>query len=77
MIAKRGLAGLWIRIVINFLRMKEQCMEEIAVSEIGEKYGVFRIVDSPDGCGYGQIDPEVRADLAGGLCERGRQIRAD
>jgi len=44
-IAKRGLAGLWVRIVINFLRVKEQRMEEIAVSEIGEKYGVYRIVN--------------------------------
>jgi len=44
-IAKRGLAGLWMRVGISFLRMKEPCsIEEIAVSEIGEKYGVYRIV---------------------------------
>ncbi len=66
MIAKRGLAGLWIRIVINFLRMKEQCMEEIAVSEIGEKYGVYRIVNPRADTAmvksirkYGQISPVV------------------
>ena len=66
MIAKRGLAGLWIRIVINFLRMKEQRMEEIAVSEIGEKYGVYRIVNPRADTAmvksirkYGQISPVV------------------
>jgi len=65
-IAKRGLAGLWIRIVINFLRMKEQRMEEIAVSEIGEKYGVYRIVNPRADTAmvksirkYGQISPVV------------------
>jgi ParB family chromosome partitioning protein len=65
-IAKRGLAGLWIRIVINFLRMKERCMEEIAVSEIGEKYGVYRIVNPRTDRAmvksirkYGQISPVV------------------
>lgn len=45
MIAKRGLARIGKRVVISFLRMKEPfCIEEIAVSEIGEKYGVYRIV---------------------------------
>ena len=45
MIAKRGLAGLWIRVGISFLRMKEEpYIEEIAVTEIGEKYGGYRIV---------------------------------
>jgi len=65
-IAKRGLAGLWVRIVINFLRVKEQRMEEIAVSEIGEKYGVYRIVNPRADTAmvksirkYGQISPVV------------------
>ncbi len=45
MIAKRGLAGLWVRAVVSFPRMKEEfCIEEIAVSEIGERYGAYRIV---------------------------------
>jgi ParB/RepB/Spo0J family partition protein len=72
-IAKRGLAGLWIRIVINFLRMKEQCMEEIAVSEIGEKYGVYRIVNPRTDRAmvksirkYGQISPVVCVKGKGG-----------
>ena len=46
MIANRGLARIWMRVVISFLRMKEElCIEEIAVSEIGERYGAFRIVN--------------------------------
>jgi len=45
-IANRGLARIWMRVVISFLRMKEElCIEEIAVSEIGERYGAFRIVN--------------------------------
>ena len=66
-IAKRGLARLWMRVVINFLRMKEAfCIEEIAVSEIGEKYGVYRIVSPRADAAmvksirkYGQISPVV------------------
>jgi len=66
-IAKRGLARLWRRGVINFLRMKESfCIEEIAVSEIGEKYGVYRIVSPRADAAmvksvrkYGQISPVV------------------
>ena len=67
MIAKRGLAGLWMRVGISFLRMKEELsMEELVISEIGERYGVYRIV-SPQADGamvksirkYGQISPVV------------------
>jgi len=66
-IAKRGLARFWRRGVINFLRMKEPfCIEEIAVSEIGEKYGVYRIVSPRADAAmvksirkYGQISPVV------------------
>jgi len=66
-IAKRGLAGLWVRVGISFLRMKEPfCIEEIAVSEIGEKYGVYRIVSPRADAAmvksirkYGQISPVV------------------
>lgn len=67
MIAKRGLARIWKRVVISFLRMKEPfCIEEIAVSEIGEKYGVYRIVSPRADAAmvksirkYGQISPVV------------------
>ena len=56
-----------MKVVISFLRMKEQlCIEEIAVSEIGERYGVFRIM-SPRAdaamvksiLNYGQMTPVV------------------
>ena len=67
MIAKRGLAGLWMRAGISFRRMKEPfCIEEIAVSEIGERYGAFRIVSPRADAAmiksirkYGQISPVV------------------
>ena len=74
MIAKRGLAGLWVRAVVSFLRMKEElCAEEIAVSEIGERYGAFRMV-SPRGDAammksirkYGQMSPVVCVKWEGG-----------
>jgi ParB/RepB/Spo0J family partition protein len=66
-IAKRGLARIWRGLVINCLRMKEPfCIEEIAVSEIGEKYGVYRIVSPRADAAmvksirkYGQISPVV------------------
>jgi ParB/RepB/Spo0J family partition protein len=55
-----------MRIVINFLRMKGPCIEEIAVSEIGEKYGVYRMVSPRADAAmvksirkYGQISPVV------------------
>lgn len=56
-----------MRIVISFLRMKEPfSIEEIAVSEIGEKYGVYRIVSPRADAAmvksirkYGQISPVV------------------
>jgi ParB/RepB/Spo0J family partition protein len=85
-IAKRGLSRLWRRGVINFLRMKESfCIEEIAVSEIGEKYGVYRIV-SPRADGamvksirkYGQISPVVCVKGEGGyeLIDGFKRLRA-
>lgn len=75
MIAKRGLARLWMRIVISFPRMKEElCIEEIAVSEIGERYGGFRIVSPRADAAmvqsirkYGQISPVVCVKGQGGL----------
>ena len=56
-----------MRIVISFLRMKEPfSIEEIAVSEIGETYGVYRIVSPRADAAmvksirkYGQISPVV------------------
>jgi len=73
-IAKRGLARIWKRVVISFLRMKEPfCIEEIAVSEIGEKYGVYRIVSPRADAAmvksirkYGQISPVVCVRTGGG-----------
>ena len=67
MIAKRGLAGLWVRVGISFLRMKEElCIEDLAVSEIGERYGAFRIMSPRAEAAmvksirkYGQISPVV------------------
>ena len=86
MIAKRGLAGLWVRVGISFLRMKEElCIEDLAVSEIGERYGAFRIV-SPRADGamvksirkYGQISPVVCVRTGGGyeLIDGFKRIRA-
>ena len=74
MIAKRGLARIWMKVVISFLRMKEQlCIEEIAVSEIGERYGVFRIMSPRADAAmvksiqkYGQISPVVCVRAEGG-----------
>ena len=86
MIAKRGLARLWRRAVINFLRMKEPfCMEEIAVSEIGERYGAFRIVSPRADAAmvqsmrkYGQIAPVVCVKGQGGyeLIDGFKRLRA-
>ena len=67
MIAKRGLAGLWRRVVISFVRMKEErYIEEMEVSEIGESYGAYRIVNPRADAAmvksmrnYGQISPVV------------------
>jgi len=74
-IAKRGLAGLWVRTVVSFLRMKEDlCLEEIAVSGIGERYGVFRIVSPRADTAmvqsirkYGQMMPVICVKGEGGL----------
>jgi ParB/RepB/Spo0J family partition protein len=75
-IAKRGLAGLWLRVGISFLRMKEPlCIEEIAISEIGQSYGAYRIVSPRADRAmiksirkYGQISPVVCVRTEGG-CE--------
>ena len=45
MIAKRGLARIWMRVVISFVTMEEELsIEELGISAIGERYGAFRIV---------------------------------
>lgn len=67
MIAKRGLAGLWMRVGISSLRMKEELsIEELAISKIGERYGAFRIVNPRADAAmvksirkYGQLSPVV------------------
>ena len=86
MIAKRGLARIWKRVVISFLRMKEPfCIEEIAVSEIGGKYGVYRIVSPRADAAmvqsmrkYGQIAPVVCVKGPGGfeLIDGFKRLRA-
>ena len=86
MIAKRGLARLWIRTVVRFLRMKEELwIEEIAVSEIGERYGAFRIVSPRADAAmiksirkYGQISPVVCVQGEGGyeLIDGFKRLRA-
>lgn len=86
MIAKRGLARIWKRVVINFLRMKEPfCIEEIAVLEIGERYGMYRIVSPRADAAmvksirkYGQISPVVCVRTEGGyeLIDGFKRLRA-
>src|SRR4030042_210890 len=85
-IAKRGLARLWRRIVISFPRMKEgPGMEELAVSAIGERYGAFRIVSPRADAAmiksirkYGQISPVVCVKGQGGyeLIDGFKRLRA-
>jgi ParB/RepB/Spo0J family partition protein len=75
-----------MRIVISFPRMKaELCMEEIAVSEIGERYGAFRIVSPRADAAmvqsirkYGQISPVVCVKGQGGyeLIDGFKRLRA-
>ena len=86
MIAKRGLARIWISIVVSFLRMKEElCIEEIAVSEIGERYGAFRIVNPRADTAmvksirkYGQMSPVVcvKAESGYELIDGFKRLRA-
>ena len=86
MIAKRGLAGLWVMTVVSFLRMKEElCIEEIAVSEIRERYGGFRIVSPRADAAmvksirkYGQMMPVVCVKVEGGyeLIDGFKRLRA-
>jgi ParB/RepB/Spo0J family partition protein len=75
-----------MRIVISFLRMKaELCMEELAVSEIGERYGAFRMVSPRADAAmvqsirkYGQISPVVCVKGQGGyeLIDGFKRLRA-
>jgi ParB/RepB/Spo0J family partition protein len=66
-IAKRGLARIWMRVVISFLQMEAGLsFEELAISEIGQRYGAFRIVTPWADTvmvksiqRYGQISPVV------------------
>jgi ParB/RepB/Spo0J family partition protein len=75
-----------MRVVLRFLRMKEQlCIEEIAVSGIGERYGAFRIVSPRADAAmvksigkYGQISPVVCVKGEGGyeLIDGFKRLRA-
>jgi ParB/RepB/Spo0J family partition protein len=75
-----------MRVVISFLRMKEElCIEEIAVSEIGERYGAFRIVNPRADAAmvksirkYGQMSPVVCVKGEGGyeLIDGFKRLRA-
>jgi ParB/RepB/Spo0J family partition protein len=85
-IANRGLARIWMRVVISFLKMKEElCLEEIAVSEIGERYGAFRMVNPRADAAmvqsirkYGQMSPVVCVKGEGGyeLIDGFKRLRA-
>ena len=67
MIAKRGLARIGMRAVISFLKMEEGLsFEELGLSDIGQRYGAFRIVTPRADTvmvksiqKYGQISPVV------------------
>jgi ParB/RepB/Spo0J family partition protein len=73
-------------ILLTFLRMKEeQGLEEIAISGLGERYGVLRIVSPLADAAmlksiqrYGQISPVVCAKTAGGyeLIDGFKRLRA-
>ena len=86
MIAKRGLAGLWVRVAISSLRMKEERdIEELVISEIGLTYGALRIVNPRTDAGmvksirkYGQITPVVCVKTEGGyeLIDGFKRLRA-
>ena len=71
--------------VDNLRRMKNQTVEEIAVSGIGEKYGAFRIVRPAADAAmmqsiqrYGQISPVVCVEAEGGyeLIDGFKRLRA-
>ncbi len=86
LIAKRGLAGLWGKVAVSFLRMKEElCIEEIALSEIGQSYGAYRIVNPRADAAmsksirkYGQLSPVVcvRTDRGYELIDGFKRLRA-
>ena len=86
MIAKRGLARIWMRVVISFLRMEEGfSLEELAISDIGQRYGAFRIVTPRADAimvksiqKYGQISPVVCVKGGGGyeLIDGFKRLRA-
>jgi ParB/RepB/Spo0J family partition protein len=75
-----------MRVGISFLKMKEELyIEEIAVSEIGERYGAFRIVSPRADAAmvqsirkYGQISPVVCVKGQGGyeLIDGFKRLRA-
>ena len=86
LIAKRGLAGLWGKVAVSFLRMKEELrIEEIALSEIGQSYGAYRIVNpradaamSKSIRNYGQLSAVVCVRTDGGyeLIDGFKRLRA-
>ncbi len=86
MIAKRGLARIWMRVVISFLRMEEGfSFEELAISEIGQRYGAFRMVTPRADAvmvksiqKYGQLSPVVCVKGKGGyeLIDGFKRLRA-
>jgi ParB/RepB/Spo0J family partition protein len=85
-IAKRGLAGQWMQVGISSLRMEEELyIEELAISEIGQRYGAFRIVSPRADAAmvksirkYGQITPVVCVKTEGGweLIDGFKRLRA-
>jgi ParB/RepB/Spo0J family partition protein len=85
-IAKRGLAGLWRRVGISSQRMKEELdNEELAISEIGQRYSAYRIVNPRADEAmvksirkYGQITPVVCVKVKEGyeLIDGFKRLRA-
>jgi len=85
-IAKRGHYRLLAVLIVRFLCMtKEQGIEEIEISGIGEKYGAYRIVTPPADIAmlksiqrYGQISPVVCVKVGKGyeLIDGFKRLRA-
>jgi ParB/RepB/Spo0J family partition protein len=85
-IAKRGLARIYIRVVIRFVKMEEKLsIEDLSMSDIGERYGAFRIVSPRADLAmvksirkYGQISPVVcvKGEVGYELIDGFKRLRA-
>jgi ParB/RepB/Spo0J family partition protein len=85
-IAKRGLVRILIKVIVSFLRMEEELwIKDLALSEIGQRYGAFRMVTPRADLAmiksiqtYGQISPVVCVKGQGGyeLIDGFKRLRA-